>query len=209
VDIDTGKLVWKFLTGHFGGMNTGPTLHEDVLYQTNREGTLYALTLDGKEKWNFRINNAMAHQFVYKDRIYFGTEDYNLYCLSLDGKILWKFPTQGEIWWKPSAWENKIFFTSMDCYLYCVDIETHQLVWKFRGQGPVSYMGPPFDSYELKVKKPVEDTGLKEETEKKRYDMRISEEESPDTYTSRITYQLSSKYQSKGKYQIDSKEEEF
>lgn len=209
VDINTGKLVWKFLTGRYGGMAGGPVLYKNILYQVNREGALYTLTLDGKEAWNFRISNAMSNPIVHEDRVYFGTEDQNLYCLGLDGKTLWKFPTQGMIWWLPAVWDDKIYFTSWDCNVYCVNINNHELVWKFRSQGEPSYAPPPFDSFELKVSKTTDDSDSKDGLERKTYDIILEDEETPDFYKSRITYQVSTQYSAKGKYQIDSKEEEF
>ncbi len=209
LDLNTGKLKWKFRTGHYGGMHSGPRLNKNLLYQVNREGVLHALALDGKELWNFKINHAMALPMIHNDKIYFGTEDQNLYCLDLNGKVLWKFGTQGMLWWKPSIWDNKVYFTSCDCHLYCVDINTHELVWKFRGQGAPSYIPPPFESYELTVKKPVPESGLEEKGTRKRYDLNVTESGEEGTfYKSRITYQISTQYQSKGgKYQIDSDEE--
>ncbi len=210
VDVDSGRLVWKFKTGSYGGMSNGPFLYRDVLYQPNREGVLWALTPGGKELWNFRINNAMASPIVHEDRIYFGTEDHNLYCLDLKGKVLWKFETQDIMWWKPATWNGRIYFTSFDCHLYCVDTGTHQLVWKFRAQGEPSYIPPPFESFELTVSKHGEDSGLAEKDTVKRYATDIGEEEEGGKfYKSRITYQVSTQYGAKGKYQIDSDEEEF
>lgn len=209
VDVNTGKLVWKFLTGKYGGMGSGPVMYKDMMYQVNREGVLFALTPDGKELWNFRINHAMANVVIHKDRIYFGTEEQNLYCIDLNGNVLWKFPTQGIMWWKPTIWNEKVYFTSWDCNMYCVDINTHELVWKFRSQGPPSYCPPPFENFELTVKRVTDDSVSLEDDGKKRYDMNITEEHEQDFYKSRITYQVNTQYASKGKYQIDSREEEF
>ncbi len=208
-DVNTGKLLWKFRTGTYGGMHSGPRMKDNVLYQVNREGVLHALTLEGKGLWQFRINNAMAIPYVHDDRVYVGTEDQNLYCISIDGKVLWKFKTQGAVWWRSVIWENKLYFTSADCHLYCVDARTHRLVWKFRGQGAPSHFPPPFESYELKVSKSAEDAGVKEGEERKSYELGALEEEGTSEYKTRITYQVSTQYASKGKYQVDSDEEEF
>ena len=205
-DFNTGRLIWKFKTGSYGGMGAPPFIYGDTLYQSNREGVLYALTMDGKELWKFRINEAMAYPLVQGGRIYFGSEDQNLYCLDLKGKKLWTFRTQGVLWWKPTIWEGRIYFTSWDCNLYCVDLETRRLVWKFRSRGEPSFLPPPFVSYELIVKKSFDDSGLDEKEGRKRYDINAAEEEGGRFYKSRVTYQLTTQYREKGKYQT---EEEF
>lgn len=66
---------------------------------------------------------------------------------------------------------------------------------------------PPYEAFELEISVPQEET----EEKKKTYDLDLSDEgeERTDFYKSRITYQVSTRYQEKGKYQIDSDEEEF
>src|SRR5262245_39049771 len=51
------------------------------------------------------------------------------------GKELWRFHTDGPIRYAPAGWEGRVYFTSDDGYLYCVDAASGTLVWKFRG-GP-------------------------------------------------------------------------
>lgn len=51
------------------------------------------------------------------------------------GKEEWRFHTDGPVRYPPAAWENKVYFTSDDGYLYCVDAVRGALLWKFRG-GP-------------------------------------------------------------------------
>ena len=89
-----------------------------------------------------------------------------------------------------------------------MDKNTRNLLWKFRGQGAPSDWPPPFDGFELKVRKSVEDSGISD-SRRKTYDVESMEEDNLDTYKSRITYQVSTQYAAKGKYQIDSDEEEF
>ncbi len=208
VDAGTGKLIWKFLTGLYGGMNCGPEIYDDTIYQTNREGHLYALTMDRKQKWKFSINLPIAGVSIHEGKIYIGTGDFNFYCLGLDGKVLWKFATQGEVWYKSAFLGNAVYFTSWDCNLYCVDKTTGKLFWKFRGQGAPSYLPAPYDSYELSVKKPVEER-RRQDSSRKTYSIELRDQENTSTYKSRITYQVSTQYAAKGKYQKDSDEEAF
>jgi outer membrane protein assembly factor BamB len=209
LDLSSRSLLWKYRTGNYGGMHSGPVVLDDMLIQVNREGVLNAITFQGRSVWKFRVNDAMALPMVHDGKVYIGTEDHNLYCLDSHGKVQWKYTTQGELWWKPAAWDGRICFTSMDCNLYCIDLNTREIVWKFRGQGAPSYSPPPFESYELTVKKPAQDSGFEEREGRKKYDIDSLEgEESGSQYKSRVTYQMSTQYQSKGgKYQVDSDEE--
>ena len=45
----------------------------------------------------------------------------------------WSFYTDGPARFSPVAWKGKLYFCSDDGYLYCVEAETGELIWKFRG----------------------------------------------------------------------------
>ncbi|MBI3410524.1 MAG: PQQ-binding-like beta-propeller repeat protein [Planctomycetes bacterium] len=51
------------------------------------------------------------------------------------GNEKWRFFAEGPIRFAPVGWENKLYFTSDDGYLYCVAADRGTLLWKFRG-GP-------------------------------------------------------------------------
>jgi len=208
VRIDDGKLVWKFRTGYYGCV-CSPVLYKNKLYVTSRDGNLFVLSLDGKELWRFVRKDPISIPEVVNDKIYFGCEDQNLYCIDLKGRILWKFRTEGAVWLKPVSFDGKILFTCWDCHVYVVDAESGKLIWKFRTEGEPSPFPPPYDTFELVMKKTAE-TGVRGNEEKKKYDLNITDEQKgTSAYKSRVTYQVSTHYREKGKYQKDSDEEEF
>ncbi|MFC1551002.1 PQQ-binding-like beta-propeller repeat protein [Candidatus Latescibacterota bacterium] len=51
------------------------------------------------------------------------------------GRELWTFYTDGPVRFSPVAWKERVYFTSDDGYLYCVNAGDGTLVWKLRG-GP-------------------------------------------------------------------------
>jgi len=51
------------------------------------------------------------------------------------GKEKWTFYTDGPVRLPPAAWNGKVYATSDDGFLYCLDLRRGSLVWKFRG-GP-------------------------------------------------------------------------
>jgi outer membrane protein assembly factor BamB len=207
VDVETGRQVWRKMLGYYGPIST-PTLHKNVLYQPSKDGILFALTLDGRELWKFKKNSIVGTPIVHKDRIYLPCEDKNLYCIGLSGKELWKFHTQGPVWWKPTIWNDIVYFGSYDCHLYAVNINTRKLEWKFRCQGSPSYLPPPNDAYEFQLK--ITGEAFKETKREKKYEMGVAEDEKGSgAYKTRVTYHVSTQYSEKGKYQIDSDEEAF
>ena len=47
------------------------------------------------------------------------------------GKENWRFYCDGPVRFAPIAWKDKVYFVSDDGYLYCLDAEQGQLVWRF------------------------------------------------------------------------------
>ena len=51
------------------------------------------------------------------------------------GAELWRFCTNGPVRLAPAVWQDRVYCASDDGFLYCLDVNTGGLVWKFRG-GP-------------------------------------------------------------------------
>lgn len=49
------------------------------------------------------------------------------------GRELWTFFTEGPVRLPPAGWDGHVYFCSDDGFLYCVDAETGDLEWRFRG----------------------------------------------------------------------------
>ena len=75
-------------------------------------------------------------------------------------------------------------------------------------QFPLAHTSLRVPIKKVKMKVPAREI---EEEEKKAYEFGFGpeDEKNTSTYKSRITYQISTQYASKGKYQVDSDEEEF
>jgi outer membrane protein assembly factor BamB len=206
-DAGTGNVIWKLRTGQYGN-TASPVIYKDVLYINTRDGTLFAITKEGKVLWKVSKKTMMSIPVVFEDRIYIGGDDEHLSCLDLDGKELWRFKAQDIVWLQASFHERLVIFSSWDCNVYAVDIDTHELAWKFRASGSPSFLPPPMESFELQMK--IRESDF-EESQAKAYDISMAEEAEDvgGHYKSTITYRVSTRYASKGKYQVNRDEEEF
>ncbi|OGF48769.1 MAG: hypothetical protein A2231_01675 [Candidatus Firestonebacteria bacterium RIFOXYA2_FULL_40_8] len=45
----------------------------------------------------------------------------------------WVFYTEGPVYFAPVFWQEKVYFGSDDGYMYCLDAEKGNLLWKFKG----------------------------------------------------------------------------
>ncbi len=205
-DVKTGRVLWKFPTGVYGN-GSAPVIHNDTIYHASRDGSVFALTLQGKQIWKYTTRHNICAPIIYDNMLFFGSEDMNVHCLSLDGKILWRKEFDGLVFIRPVAQDGVLYFTCWDCNTYALDIKTQDVVWKFRMDGSPSYLPPEYGSYEVGMK--ITGTDL-EETTRKDYGLSFKEEErNTSAYKSEITYQMGTTYREKGKYQIDSQTEEF
>ncbi len=209
VDIETGRLVWKAKAGNYG-MSSSPIIHGDMIIVSSRDGMLFALGLDGRVLWKYTLSDedALGVPRVHNGLLYVPSAgDWCMHCFSLEGKELWRFKTNGFVFEGSVMVGNRIIFGSWDCNLYCVDVATRQLVWKFRAPGSPSYAPPPYESFEIDFEVPKSKI---EDSAGKKYDFRLeSENLNTSEYKSDMTYQSGTTYRERGKYQVDEKTEGF
>jgi outer membrane protein assembly factor BamB len=199
VDIETGRLLWKARLGQYGCC-AAPVIHGEMVLATSRNGIMYAFGTDGKPLWKYATTDNAGIPKVHDGRIYVGSCDYSVYCIGLDGKGLWKFKTNGYVWWEPAVCGDNLIFGSWDCFVYCISLSTRKLLWKFRTSGSPSYIPPANEAFEMELKIPESQA---EEQSGKTYQLDFTEdgEKHGAFYKSRITYQVSTHYREKGKYQ--------
>ena len=79
--------------------------------------------------------DAIFEPVVAQGRVFVGFNDQDK-VVALDaraGKELWCFYTDGPVRFSPVVSRGKVYFTSDDGYLYCVDASDGRLQWRFRG----------------------------------------------------------------------------
>ena len=101
-------------------------------------GVLYAITQDGKIKWQFKLAYSRFESFpaIAPDgTIYVGVDDYYLYAISPNGRLKWKFRT-GDFMIISSpaiAGNGTIYFAGLDAF-YALN-PNGRLVWKIKELG--------------------------------------------------------------------------
>ncbi|MFQ6106167.1 MAG: PQQ-binding-like beta-propeller repeat protein [Thermoplasmata archaeon] len=117
LDLDTGDLVWQFQTGLF--VYASPAIHDGVVYVHSTDGHLYALPL-GDPNGDGNMSS---------------------------GEILWMFETRDagggiEGGSSPAIADGKVIVGARirysEGYLYVIDVETHEEVWRLRLWGTYS-----------------------------------------------------------------------
>ncbi len=81
--------------------------------------------------------------------------------------------------------------------MYCVDADTGKEVWRFSTSTlSQAYMPPPFESWEVEVKKSVEERGEDEE----KYEVNVFKGEIEGEYSIKSEYVFKSEYKQESEY---------
>jgi eukaryotic-like serine/threonine-protein kinase len=135
VDQITGNIVWSYTCKE--DVYSTPMVRGDMCIVGSYDDTIRCIdAFAGTDAIRWKIPTAerissSATIDVDRETVYIGSNDFNLYAINhVTGKIRWKFPTGSIIRSSPTLYNNKIYFTSFDKYLYCVDVNNGKLVWK-------------------------------------------------------------------------------
>ena len=133
LDLKTGKILWR--NKFEGPIYSNPALYKKTVIVGTSDGRLTGIDAEnGKLIWqnNFKVP-FLAEGIVENNSFYIGCGDSVF--VKIDpgtGKIIWKFKDiEGAIQGKPALSEKYVVFGAWDTYLYCLDKEKGQLVWKW------------------------------------------------------------------------------
>ncbi|XP_009205312.2 beta-alanine-activating enzyme isoform X2 [Papio anubis] len=134
LDIYRKKCVWKSKCG--GTVFSSPCLNPipHHLYFATLGGLLLAVNpATGNIIWKHSCGKPLfSSPRCCSQYVCIGCVDGNLLCFTHFGEQVWQFCTSGPIFSSPctSSSEQKIFFGSHDCFVYCCNMKGH-LQWKF------------------------------------------------------------------------------
>ena len=126
VDLETGKLRWKYSTKEGIG-ESSPSVSDGVVYVGDLLGILYAVrATDGKELWTFATEGEIkSSPVVIDDKVLIGSYDEHLYSLSArDGKLLWKVRTEGPVHCTPGIRKGIAYVAGCDEVFRAIDLST-------------------------------------------------------------------------------------
>jgi len=159
LNLFTGDLLWK---KKLGDISSSPKIYQDKIFIGSDSGFLLAFNRESGEKiWEFKTEDAVISTPASGGNVVcFGSGDDNLYALDKDdGELKWKFKAGGSIYSSPAikvenpalrselsgsktnGGDDKVFFSSVDGYLYALKIEDGSLIWKFKTDGDI-YSSP-------------------------------------------------------------------
>ncbi len=142
-------LIWRTYIPGGGSTGSGVTYGNGEIFPGSflfHQMALNART--GKVLWDTSTKGPMIFSGSYYQGRFLrgGTDDNTLYCFNAtNGDILWTFSpkTNGYFTIGTAAAYGMVYALNKDGNLYAVDIDTGNLVWQYKGPGPLIFPGNP------------------------------------------------------------------
>ena len=142
-------LAWKTYVPGGGRTGIGTTYGDGKVFPGSFENQQMALDAKtGAILWNTLTKGPMIFSGSYYEGRFLrgGTDDNTMYCFNAtNGKILWTYTpdTDGYFTTGCAVAYGMVYELNKDGYLYAIDIETGNLVWKYQGPGTLLWPGNP------------------------------------------------------------------
>jgi outer membrane protein assembly factor BamB len=143
-------LEWETYVSGGGSIGSGLTYGGGKVFPGSFEPHQMALDAKtGRVLWDTETKTSMLFAGSYSDGKFFrgGAYDNNFYCFDADnGTVLWTFNpgTHDGYWCSGSAVAyGMVYGLNKDGYLYALDVDTGDQVWKYKGPGPLFFPGYP------------------------------------------------------------------
>ena len=147
LSLEEGHLKWERRL-HFGSkftdVNAHPTLDQGIIYIPSYDGALYALQrTSGNILWRFDAGGS-RDVTVDGQRLILPSSDGNVYALQKEnGKVLWKFPLDSGTPTRVAVTEDYVIVGSSYRYLYVIDKNTGQGLYRFNAGHNSGFRGAP------------------------------------------------------------------
>jgi eukaryotic-like serine/threonine-protein kinase len=92
-------------------------------------------------RWKYKTNSRVKSSATVdrlSQNIIIGSNDFNIYAINhVTGALSWKYPAGSIVNTAPVFYDDKIYFTSVDNYIYCLS-NAGRLKWKFNLNSPTT-----------------------------------------------------------------------
>ena len=129
----TGKEKWTYQT--LGGVFSSPAGHKNNVILGSGDGSIYCFKSEtGDVLWTTKTGHSvLGSPLVNKGKVYVGGSDGKFRKLDANnGKIIWEFDAlKGPVVSTPLLYKDLIIFGAWDTFLYALNKDTGNLVWKW------------------------------------------------------------------------------
>ena len=153
---NNGKKKWEFKTG--GKIFSTPAVSGANVVVASTDNNIYCLeTTSGKQLWKHEtLKPIVASPVIHDKTIFVGSSDGRFRAINLqNGTLKWDFDSvKNFVVTRPLVYGDKIIFGSWGTELYCLDVNTGRLIWKWNN-GSANRMLSPAACYPVATKNKV------------------------------------------------------
>ncbi|MEJ5341597.1 MAG: PQQ-binding-like beta-propeller repeat protein [Thermogutta sp.] len=143
------KQAWAF-TAENDSFTATPVVADNTVFLGGNEGNFYAVDLQtGRKRWAWKAPaGIVAPAGYWNGHVYVGDVSGGFHCLRAQtGDPVWQKEVEGEIDGGPGfatlpSGKQVVVFGSQDTFLYCVDAQTGEIVWKGGGHDQIRCTPP-------------------------------------------------------------------
>jgi outer membrane protein assembly factor BamB len=139
LDVVDGSENWQFNKAK-GRYIDSPLLVNDLIIAPNADYSVYALDLNGNQKWKFTAEHAFWARPVSDGKtVYIPSMDHYLYALNLtDGSLKWKVDLGASLVARPTLDESgTIYLGNLDNGFFAIDAADGSILWQQKIGGGV------------------------------------------------------------------------
>lgn len=143
-NLKNGKKRWAFQSNN--KILGTPAVANKIIVFGSTDENIYGLDADnGKLRWKIKCNAPVIGAVTIENDIaYIGASDNTFRAIDIvSGKIIWSFDKlNGYVETKPLITENKVIFGAWDNYLYALDKQTGNELWRWTNGMPGTHYSP-------------------------------------------------------------------
>jgi len=133
LDLADGTERWAF-DAETGLYNHSPAVAGNTVYQTNGNGTLFAIDIESGLQWTYEADIYVSRGAVVSESaVFFGDNDDTVYAVDrATGSELWTYEVVDPIQSPPTYHDGAVYVSSLDEHIYKLDAESGTELWNHR-----------------------------------------------------------------------------
>ena len=132
VSVDTGELVWAYRDMPEYTHSSPLCVDKlNMVFCGSNDGFLYAFdNKGGKLIWKVECGGSVKHRPAYSEGLIVVADNINcVTAFDKNGKKIWEHKMFFGSYCTPKILDGKVYVTSFDKYIYCLDLESGSLIW--------------------------------------------------------------------------------
>jgi len=142
LDAVSGEKVWQFNTVDYVHASPAYSQKNNLVVCGSNNNSVYGLNAKtGHLRWEYKTEGEVKAAAAFDEKrgwTCFGSHDSYFYIVSSkDGTLIKKIKTGFGIYSTPLVFEDKVYVSSLDKKLYCVDLKSLEIRWEFETSGRI------------------------------------------------------------------------